>query len=192
MRRQEMRSKVSALGLVLILGALVFGGCGPAPAPPTEVPAGAPDPGAARDAALAYVREHYGEQAPALDLTWEEGFVTPEGIVGSGTYEYTAEDWVITVSYPIVAPENVVYHIVMSNGTTEFQWEGDVDAAMQVTEAAESPGLPNPASVHCEEQGYTLEIRTDANGNQYGVCIFPDGSECEEWQFFRGECTYEE
>ena len=49
-------------------------------------------------------------------------------------------------------------------------------------------GLANPASVYCEEQGYTLEIRTDASGNQYGVCIFPDGSECEEWAFFRGEC----
>jgi len=49
-------------------------------------------------------------------------------------------------------------------------------------------GLANPASVYCEEQGYTLEMRTDADGGQYGVCIFPDGSECEEWAFYRGEC----
>lgn len=49
-------------------------------------------------------------------------------------------------------------------------------------------GLANPASVYCEEQGYTLEVRTDENGT-YGVCIFPDGSECEEWAFFRGECS---
>jgi len=48
--------------------------------------------------------------------------------------------------------------------------------------------LPNPASVYCEEQGGTLEIRTDADGNQYGVCLFADGSECDEWAFFRGEC----
>jgi Tol biopolymer transport system component/putative hemolysin len=48
-------------------------------------------------------------------------------------------------------------------------------------------GLANPASVYCEEQGYTLEMRTDENGT-YGVCIFPDGSECEEWAFYRGEC----
>ena len=48
--------------------------------------------------------------------------------------------------------------------------------------------LPNPASVYCEEQGGTLEIRTDADGNQSGVCIFSDGSECDEWEFFRGEC----
>jgi heat shock protein HslJ len=31
-------------------------------------------------------------------------------------------------------------------------------------------------------------MRTDADGGQYGVCIFADGSECEEWAFFRDEC----
>lgn len=56
------------------------------------------------------------------------------------------------------------------------------------TGAFESPvGLPNPASQFCEEQGYTLEIREGAEG-QIGVCVFPDGTECEEWAFYRGEC----
>ena len=53
----------------------------------------------------------------------------------------------------------------------------------------EPAGLANPASVHCEEQGGTLEMRTDADGGQYGVCLFDDGSECEEWAYFRGECV---
>jgi len=57
------------------------------------------------------------------------------------------------------------------------------------TTAEPTAGLANPAAVYCEEQGYTLEIRTDADGGQYGVCIFPDGSECEEWAFYRGECS---
>ena len=48
-------------------------------------------------------------------------------------------------------------------------------------------GLPNPASVFCEEQGYILDIRTDADGS-YGMCIFTDGSECEEWAYYQGEC----
>ena len=48
--------------------------------------------------------------------------------------------------------------------------------------------LANPASVYCEEQGHKLEIRKDANGDEAGFCIFEDGSECEEWAFFRGEC----
>ena len=48
-------------------------------------------------------------------------------------------------------------------------------------------GMANPASVFCEEQGGTLEIRMTDTGD-IGICIFPDGSECEEWAFFRGDC----
>ncbi len=51
-----------------------------------------------------------------------------------------------------------------------------------------SSGIANPAAVFCIEQGYRQETRTDAQGNQYGVCIFPDGSECDEWAYYRGEC----
>jgi putative hemolysin len=53
-------------------------------------------------------------------------------------------------------------------------------------EAAEQ--LPNPASVYCEQQGGTLEIRDEEDG-QAGYCRFADGGECEEWAFFRGECS---
>jgi putative hemolysin len=49
-------------------------------------------------------------------------------------------------------------------------------------------GMPNPASVHCEQNGNQLEIRTAADGSQYGLCIFPDGSTCDEWAYYRGEC----
>jgi putative hemolysin len=48
--------------------------------------------------------------------------------------------------------------------------------------------LPNPASVYCEQHGYELEIRTADDGSQSGVCIFPDGSTCDEWAYYRGEC----
>ncbi len=49
-------------------------------------------------------------------------------------------------------------------------------------------GLANPSAVYCEEQGFTYEIREDASGNAYGVCLFGDGQECDGWAFFRGEC----
>jgi putative hemolysin len=52
-----------------------------------------------------------------------------------------------------------------------------------------SVGMANPASVNCEEMGGRVEMRTDADGGQYGVCIFEDGSECEEWALFNGECV---
>ena len=50
-------------------------------------------------------------------------------------------------------------------------------------------GMPNPASVHCEEHGGQVEIVTAADGSQSGLCRFPDGSACDEWAYYRGECT---
>ncbi len=48
--------------------------------------------------------------------------------------------------------------------------------------------MPNPASVYCEQHGNKLEIHTAADGSQSGVCVYPDGSACDEWDYFRGEC----
>ncbi len=49
-------------------------------------------------------------------------------------------------------------------------------------------GLPNPASVFCEQNGGKLDLRTDSSGGVAGICVFPDGSECDEWAYFRSEC----
>jgi putative hemolysin len=46
-------------------------------------------------------------------------------------------------------------------------------------------GVPNPAAVFCEEQGGTVEIVTDAQGNQSGICGLPDGTQIEEWEYYR-------
>lgn len=51
-----------------------------------------------------------------------------------------------------------------------------------------SSGLANPASQYCEKQGYKLEIAKDSEGNEYGICKFSDGTECDEWAYYRGEC----
>jgi putative hemolysin len=48
--------------------------------------------------------------------------------------------------------------------------------------------LANPASANCVDKGGKLEIRTNRDG-QYGICKFSDGSECDEWAFFRGACS---
>jgi putative hemolysin len=51
-----------------------------------------------------------------------------------------------------------------------------------------SAGLQNPASVYCIENGFDLQLRTGDDGGQFGVCVFNDGSECEEWAYYQGEC----
>ena len=49
-------------------------------------------------------------------------------------------------------------------------------------------GLANPASVNCGTQGGDLRIEKLANGAEYGVCVFEDNRQCEEWALLRGEC----
>jgi len=51
----------------------------------------------------------------------------------------------------------------------------------------ENTQLANPASVNCIDMGGTLRMEHNDNG-EYGVCVLPDGTECEEWALFRGEC----
>jgi len=55
------------------------------------------------------------------------------------------------------------------------------------TQQSKSPQIANPASNYCIQHQGKLDMRENSAG-QYGVCIFSDGSECEEWKFFRGEC----
>jgi len=54
--------------------------------------------------------------------------------------------------------------------------------------ADNSAGIANPASVYCVVHNGTLNIVTAADGSQRGICKFENGSECDEWKFFRGEC----
>ncbi len=58
--------------------------------------------------------------------------------------------------------------------------------------AAPAANLANPASEYCEQNGGKLDIRSDSAGNQSGVCIFPDGSQCDEWAYFRNDCGPQE
>lgn len=41
------------------------------------------------------------------------------------------------------------------------------------------PGGANPASLYCVDLGYQAKDE---------ACIFPDGTQCEQWAFWRGEC----
>ena len=48
--------------------------------------------------------------------------------------------------------------------------------------------IPNPASVHCGKMGGDLTIAKKGDGGEYGICIFEDNRQCEEWALWRGEC----
>lgn len=54
-------------------------------------------------------------------------------------------------------------------------------------ETEKNIGLPNPASVNCQEKGGQLEIKELSQG-QIGFCLFEDGSQCEEWDLYNNRC----
>ena len=56
-------------------------------------------------------------------------------------------------------------------------------AGCNKTPTEENAELANPASAYCEENGGTLQIEDGA-----WLCMFTDGSYCEEWSYFSGEC----
>ena len=59
--------------------------------------------------------------------------------------------------------------------------------AAETKEATNATGIANPASVNCGTLGGKTEIQTATEGGQYGMCMFPNGTSCEEWALFRGE-----
>lgn len=54
--------------------------------------------------------------------------------------------------------------------------------------AGAQPQLANPASVNCVQQGGRLTIERRPDGGEFGVCVFADNYQCEEWALLRGEC----
>ena len=45
--------------------------------------------------------------------------------------------------------------------------------------------LANPAATFCVENGGVYEIKSDTDGNQSGLCVFPDGAKIDAWDFLR-------
>ena len=152
------------LVMIIIVGSLLTVSCGSEPTPaPTEVlPDIAPTP--APDEPF---ESPLNMPNPASKFCRDQGYQLEMRTDASGTTGYC----------------------VFPDGGECEEWAfyrgecGPADATF------DSPvGLPNPASQHCLDQGYELEMRTAAGGTA-GYCLFPDGTECEEWAFYRGECT---
>jgi hypothetical protein len=138
---------------------------------PPEDTVAVPDPARARDVALDYIFDRYSEVVfPPPGSDWTEENVTGEGLVGASTFRYTAADLVVTVSFPVVNPADTIYQVVVSKEGTDFRWEGEVDAAGQVTEISASDArLPVVAWY-----GYVAGTPEGAQFDDYLV-LMPEG-----------------
>jgi len=54
--------------------------------------------------------------------------------------------------------------------------------------AAPVAAIANPASTHCADVGGRLAVEKTPRGAEYGVCMFEDNRQCEEWALLRDEC----
>ncbi|UCB42384.1 MAG: META domain-containing protein, partial [Dehalococcoidales bacterium] len=114
------------VGLAVILA---FGACkGESAEPEVEDAAGA------RDTALEYLREQYPENAPDSGLQWQEEDVTLGGMVGTSVKQFTSDGSTVTVSAPVVAPENIIYTTTITSIDGGWYWKGAVEPDGTVTE----------------------------------------------------------
>ena len=60
--------------------------------------------------------------------------------------------------------------------------------AFAAAHAAAQATLANPASQNCAAKGGKLVIEKKPNGGAFGVCVFDDNLQCEEWAMLRGQC----
>ena len=66
--------------------------------------------------------------------------------------------------------------------------ETPTPSATPSMEATAGIGLANPASENCLSLNGASNIVKKPNGAEYGVCVFMDNRQCEEWALMRGEC----
>ena len=81
-------------------------------------------------------------------------------------------------------------HMIVTMALTLALLAGCQTTATSPSPTATAPkqGIANPASENCLEQGGTLSIQERGDGGQYGICMFEDNRQCEEWALLQGDC----
>ena len=123
-----LRAKSYIGVIILSILALLLGSCA------SEPPLAIENATDARDAALAYLRESEGQNAPGPGIVWQEEDVTPPSWVGGVFKEFTSDEWTLKVSYPVVLPENTIYEVILASIKLGWNWKGSVKADGTVTE----------------------------------------------------------
>jgi len=89
----------------------------------------------------------------------------------------------------VIITSGLVYYFAFANKKDTTM---DGDSSQPRTTETPQPGkdttnLPNPAAVYCKEQGGETKYIDFESGTR-GLCTFEDGSECWQWDFYRGDC----
>lgn len=124
-----MSSRKRLLSMIYMTALFVAAtGCGslpetPAATPtqPAEIPA---EVVGARDAALGFLRQRYPDKGPAAGIGWAGRNTTPPGTPGLSSYEFSSENWLMTVWVPVISAQAVIYEMQLDNQDSGFRWMG--------------------------------------------------------------------
>ncbi len=125
----KMRKKGAMLLMsVLSVVTLLIAGCVPDDPGPEQWFLDAEE---ALEAALVWLQENYPDEAPDPGILWtvedieilgEEGTPLP----GAARKHFSSDDWNSVVSWAIVEPDSLSYHITLTSPTLGWYWEGSV------------------------------------------------------------------
>ncbi len=106
-----------------------------------------------------------------------------------GTYDSKTNTW----TFDLDAQQkgcNPACVVDVATKTARVDWRcaPGVTPVQLLPTTASSSQIANPASENCVKQGGTVSIQKRGDGGEYGVCVFEDNMQCEEWAMMRGEC----
>jgi hypothetical protein len=90
-------------------------------------------PQASRDSVIDALNNRYDLGIPKGVAVWTEKNLTPQGVNTSAVFEFTKEDWVISVVSRVGEPEERNDRVSVTN-SQGFEWHGRVDAYGEVTQ----------------------------------------------------------
>ena len=73
----------------------------------------------------------------------------------------------------------------LKDGTTIEEWEYYRQNNNPKSFEAEIIGTPNPAAKFCVDKGGKSVTVKDSKGNEKGVCQFKNGTQIDEWDYYR-------
>jgi hypothetical protein len=91
----------------------------------------------AKDLAIQYIIDNYLELDLELPEAWAFEVLTPEGLVGASTHQFTGGNWEVNVSYAVVMRPDYTVSIRYT-GDAGFTWEGTVNQSSNVEETTTS------------------------------------------------------